>query len=95
MMIRCACTCYVWLCRSCLLVPVVTAYVAFATVPLKLAPAVALAVATFVTSPLTFAPATLFAMYLQSYTSPVTFEPGRAVKFAPSPDTYVKTPLVA
>jgi len=43
------------------------------------------------TVPETFAPATEFATCAKS-TSPVTCCPSIAVKLAPSPDTYVKTP---
>ena len=46
------------------------------------------------TSPDTFAPATEFATCAKS-TSPVTCCPSIAVKFAPSPETYVNTPPVA
>ena len=48
-------------CAAVSTVPDVSAYVAFATVPLTLAPATAFAVAANVTSPLTLAPATEFA----------------------------------
>ena len=42
--------------------PAVVAYVAFATIPVTLAPATAFAVAAYDTSPDTFAPATAFAV---------------------------------